>query len=64
MRYKAFNYWSEDCPVEWDYDDTYEILVDTKTNEVVCFLSEPEDRTFGRDLKKLVDLLNKPKEDK
>lgn len=59
MKYKHFNYYSEDCPVEWVYDDRYEILLDMDTKKVVCVLTEPEDRTFGRDIGKLVDILNK-----
>jgi hypothetical protein len=60
-RYKAYNYWQAEageCPVDWCYSEEYEILVDTKQNIVVCFLGELEDRTFGRDLKPLINLLN------
>lgn len=59
MKYKAFNYYSEDCPVDWNYSDEYEIVVNMETNEVVCMLGESEDRTFTRDLRKLLDELNK-----
>jgi len=57
-KYKAFNYYSENCPVEWVYCDEYEIVVNMETNEIVCMLGEPEDRTFSRDLSKLISLLN------
>lgn len=59
MKYKAFNYYSEDCPVEWEYSEEYEIVVNMETNEVVCMLGEPEDRTFIRDLSKLLETLNR-----
>ena len=61
MRYKAFTYWdveNGDCPVDWVYAEEYEILVDMKTLEVVCVITEPEDRTFTRDLRRVVMLLN------
>ena len=45
-KYKAFDSYSEGCPVEWIYSDEYEIVVNMETNEVVCMLGEPEDRTF------------------
>ena len=58
MKYKAFTKYSDGCPVEWKYSDNYEIVVDMETNKVVCMLGEPEDRTFYRDIKDLLDLLN------
>ena len=58
MKYKAFSYYSDDCPVEWNYSEYYEIVVNMETNEVVCMLGEPEDRTFNRDLSKLIKILN------
>ncbi len=58
-KYKAFDSYSEGCPVEWTYSDEYEIVVDMETNEVVCMLGEPEDRTFTRDLRSLLAELNK-----
>lgn len=57
-RFQAFGYYSDGCPVEWEYSEEYEIVVDMQTNKVVCMLGEPEDRTFGRDLSKLITLLN------
>ncbi len=57
-KYKGFNYYSEDCPVEWDYSEDYEIIVDMDANNVVCMLGEPEDRTYFRDIKPLLNLLN------
>jgi len=58
IRYKAYNFYSDDCPVEWTYSEQYEIVVDIQLNKVVCVLTEPEDRTFDRDLKPIIDLLN------
>ena len=58
-RFKAFDYYTDDCPVEWVYSEEYEIVVDMKTKEVICMLGEPEDRTFTRDLKSIIGLLNK-----
>lgn len=60
MKYKSFGYYAEDCPVHWSYAEEYEILVNMETNEVVCMLGESEDRTFGRDLRSIVELLNNP----
>lgn len=57
-KYKAFDSYSEGCPVEWIYSDEYEIVVNMETNEVVCMLGEPEDRTFTRDLRSLLLELN------
>ena len=58
IKYRAFGYYSEDCPVKWEYAEEYEIVVNMETNEVVCMLGEPEDRTFYRDLSKLLKVLN------
>lgn len=58
MKYKSFTYYSENCPVPWDYSEDYEIVVNMETNKVVCMLGEPEDKTFTRDLSKLLNVLN------
>lgn len=39
--------------------EEYEILFDTHKNLIVCHITEPEDRNFSRDLKPVVDELNR-----
>jgi hypothetical protein len=63
-KYQWFNEWSSSLPVEWKYGHGYEILVDMEKKEVVCVLTEPEDRTFGRDLSPIVDILNSSQDTK
>ena len=49
-------YLEKDCP---PFDDFRQYLLDTKKNKLVAYDGgEPEDQSFGRDLRVFVDLLN------
>lgn len=43
---------------EPDMDDMYEALLDKDSGELLCMLTETEDRTFCRDLQPALKMLN------
>lgn len=54
MKYRSLTY--EEMQ-KWDVDKTYSVLIGP--NGFECYLSEPEDRNWDRDGKKVVDELNR-----
>ena len=58
-RFKYFYGDDIDLP-EWvgEVDEQYQVLLDMENKKEICCLTEPEDRTFGRDLDDVVSLLN------
>ena len=58
-RYESFSFGNlPDFANPDEYCDEYEHLFDMIEKEHICSLTEPEDRTFYRDLVPLVKLLN------
>jgi hypothetical protein len=64
MRFQAFNGDSENYP-DWadKCSDEYQMLLDMENKTEVCCITEPEDRTFNRDLSPIIKLLNKMDEE-
>ena len=59
QRYKSFSFGDlPDFADQNDYYEGYEHLFDMVEKKHICSLTEPEDRTFFRDLDKLIKLLN------
>jgi hypothetical protein len=58
-RYKSFSFGNlPDFADPNDYYEDYEHLFDMVEKKHICSLTEPEDRTFSRDLAPLIKLLN------
>ena len=58
-RYKAFSFGElPDFADPNEYCDEYEHLFDMVEKKHICSLTEPEDRTFYRDLDPLIQLLD------
>jgi formylglycine-generating enzyme required for sulfatase activity len=58
-RYKVYNFGEKPEWYNEDLNEDSEYLFDMVEKKIVCSLGESEDRNFHRDLKPVLDLLNK-----